>query len=673
MPKLYLLFCFALGLTAAVDSDLPSPAPSVRAAFPPGVQRGTSTEVELSGANLHDVRSVAFAGRGVTAEVLAAFASKIKLRITAAPDAEVGRRDYRLTTQRGVYVGVFDIGALPEIVEAENNDDWRKPQAIALPILVNGNIGSEDWDHFRIRAEAGQKMVFDVSATRHGSRLDADLAILDARGEELAWVDDTTILGDPHIEFTFEKAGDYVVRVGSLNGGGNYRLSAGVLPYVHRTLPAGAEAGKTTEITFTGTLLDTVDEAWIGDRLAKGEILSKSANKLRARFTVPRDAPVGRNLVHLSAKGREVALPTEIRISDLPEITVTKPSLDWRTAANVPSTAVLNGVIEQPKASHYFRFDAQPGDTFLFRAESMKLGYHLDPTITVFDAEGKKVAFADDPGVDDRADEYQLDPDLSLRCDKPGPYYVAIRDGMYRGGDQLLYRLTVKKQEPDFILEMRDSLKSLYAGQQDTFQVRVRRRAGWTEPVEVWMEGLPQGTVVERQTAEPKDSIVKDTCGVERVVDGTIVLLPVRVGASEPGVYDVRVKARGVRNGRTVEHDAIVRYNLAAAGHVYGPMQVERAQFTVAAPPSVLLTVPDTAKPSEPLKIGVKRYGSAKDTALLLRVKGASAAPVPVPAAAKEASVPVAGHAGTTIRFEAVSEKDGRVLAESAPVLLQGK
>jgi hypothetical protein len=122
-------------------------------------------------------------------------------------------------------VGVFDIGGLPEILEKEGND-WRKPQAISLPVLVNGEIGSEDWDHFRFHAEAGQKMIFDVSATRHGSRLDADVAILDERGEELAWVDDTTIFGDPHLEFTFSKTGDYVVRVG--HGAGHRRSGENV-------------------------------------------------------------------------------------------------------------------------------------------------------------------------------------------------------------------------------------------------------------------------------------------------------------------------------------------------------------------------------------------------------------------------------------------------------------
>lgn len=679
MLKLGILFLFITGLAAAIDPDLPSPAPVVRAAYPPGIQRGTSAEVELSGANLHDTRSVEFAGRGVKAEIVASFGSKLKLRVTAAADAEAGRRDYRLTTSRGVYVGVFDIGALPEILEKEDNDNWKKPQPITLPVLVNGNIGTEDWDHFRFHAEAGETMIFDVSATRHGSRLDADVALLDERGEELAWVDDTTIFGDPHLTFTFTKPGDYVVRVGSLNGGGNYRLSAGVLPYAQRTFPAGLQAGKPTLLTFRGSLLDRVDEIQIGDRLAKGDIVSKSATEVRARFTVPAATPPGRYLVHLSAQGNEVALPTEIRISALPEITVARPSLEWKTAEPVPSEVVLNGIIEQPDTAHYFRFDAKPGDTFLFRAESMKLGYHLDPTITVLDSAGNKVAFADDPGIDDRADEYQLDPDLSLRCEKPGPYYVAIRDGMYRGGDQLLYRLTVKKQEPDFILEVRDSLKSLYAGQGDTLQVRVRRRSGWDSPIEIWAEGLPPHTQAERQTAQPKDSIVKDTCGVERTVDGTIVLMPVKVGAGPTGTYDFKIKGRGVMNGRTVDREAIVRYNHLSVGYHYGPMQVQRAQLTVTPPPSAILTAPDTVTIGTPLKLTVRRFGDAKQANITLRPKSASApvrfAAVVLPATAKEAAISLDGDvpaSGATLIIEAVAS-GGKVLGESTPIRVEAK
>ena len=227
---LALLLLTSVIASAAVDPDLPSPAPVVRGIFPHGVQRGSSAEVEMSGQNLHDTSSIEFAGRGVRAEILSALGSKLKLKVTADGTAEVGRRDFRLTTRRGVYVGVFDVGALPEMLEEEGNDDFRKPQPIDLPVLVNGMLGNEDWDHFRFHASAGETLIFDVSATRHGSRLDSDVAILDQQGQELAWTDDTSIFGDPHLSYKFDKAGEYIVRVGSLAGGGDYRLAVGRVP-----------------------------------------------------------------------------------------------------------------------------------------------------------------------------------------------------------------------------------------------------------------------------------------------------------------------------------------------------------------------------------------------------------------------------------------------------------
>ena len=116
---------------------------------------------------------------------------------------------------------------------------------------------------------------------------------------------------------------------------------------------------------------------------------------------------------------------------------------------------------------------------------------------------------------------------------------------MYRGGDQLLYRLTVEQQATRLYPGASRSLKSLYLGQQDTIQVRVRRRSGWNSPVEVWAEGLPSAIAVDRQSAEPKDSIVKDTCGVDRVIDGTIVLLPGPRRSERIWHFDFKIKGAG--------------------------------------------------------------------------------------------------------------------------------
>jgi len=689
MSKLFQLcaaaVCVAAASFAAIDLDFPSAAPAVAGVFPHGIQRGASVEVELSGQNLHDAKSVEFSGKGLSAEILSSLGATLKLRVTADKRAEVGRRDFRLVTARGAYVGVFDVSGLPEIRETEPNDDWRKAQPIQIPVLVNGIIGNEDWDHFRFHADAGQTLVFDVSATRHGSRLDADLAILDDHGAEIAWMDDSTVFGDPHIDHTFEKAGDYIVRVGSLAGGPNmdYRLSIGRVPYVTRTLPAGLGSGQTTPVTISGTYLDLVDELWLGDRAAKGEILNRKSSQLQARFRLPKDFRPGPYRIHASYHGLEIAIPTELRVSNLPETTVARPALTLASALPITPSVVLNGVIEQTKNSHYFRFNAKAGERYLFRAESMKLGYHLDATINLLDSEGKSLAYEDDPGMDDRSDEYQLDPDLSYSFEKSGTYYVAIRDGMYRGGDQMVYRLTVEQMQPDFMVELRDPVKSLYGGQPGTLLVRIRRRAGWNAPVEVWAEDLPSGVTVEHQTAQPKDSVVKDTCGVDRVIDGSLVFLPVRADSSTAGHFNFRIKARGNMGGKLVEHEASVHYFHQAAGYVYGPMEFQRAELTVNATPEVILNFAGkvSLSPGVDKKVEISLLRPNAGNAGPLQIKagqlptGVTAEAVAVPAGANKVTLTIKTKPEASsgpMAFQAV-DAAGKPVGESAPFLVEIK
>lgn len=677
------LFVAAFCANSALDPDLPSPEPKVTGIFPHGARRGATTEVEFSGQNLHDATAVQFAGKGVKGSIVSASASKLGLQVTVDASAEPGRRDFRLTTDRGVYVGVFDIGALPEIRETETNDDFRKPQPVSLPVLVNGLITNEDWDHFRFEAKAGETLVFDVSATRHGSRLDADLAILDERGEELAWVDDSTIFGDPHLEYTFTKAGSYVVRVGSLAGGAttDYRLSIGRLPYVRRAMPAGLGAGQTAIVTFDGVHLDLIDEVMLGDGVVRGEVLDKTSRQARVRFRVPAEVTAGNYKLHARSKGLEIMLPAVMPVSHLPEVTPSAPPTEFSQALEIKPSALINGAIEQPKASHYFRFRARAGETFVFGAESMKLGYHLDPAVTLFDSTGEKLGFADDPGADERSDEYQLDHDLSFRFEKDGDYVVGIRDSMYRGGEQLVYRLAIQRKAPDFILELREPTRTLYAGQENTIQVRVRRRADWKWPVDVWLEGLPEGVTSDKRTAEPKNTIVKDTCGVDREVDGTIVLIPVRALEAHPGRSEFKVRARGAGDGAIVEHTAIVRYENAAAGYTYGAMEVQKAELTIATPPKVLLSTNDriTTEPERDsaLTVNIRRFGDAKAGALKLRAsgKGIKPAEVEVAEGARNAKLPITMVSGTDsarLIVQALTG-DGQLAGESPPILVETK
>ena len=108
----------------------------------------------------------------------------IKARVSVGPNVPVGLHDYRLRTPRGTHVGVFQVGSLPRLSEVEPNNDLKHAQDITLPAMIDGIVESDDYDVFRFHAEAGETLIFDVMATRAGSRLDSTITILDERGVE---------------------------------------------------------------------------------------------------------------------------------------------------------------------------------------------------------------------------------------------------------------------------------------------------------------------------------------------------------------------------------------------------------------------------------------------------------------------------------------------------------
>src|SRR5689334_21817307 len=149
-----------LASTGFAQSNLPDLAPSVRAMFPLGGHRGEAVEIQIQGRYLDDALSCTFARPDIQAEVLLSEFFSLKAKITIGPKVPAGLHDYRLTTGRGTYVGVFHVGTLPELRETEPNNDIAHAQAISLPTIVNGVADSGDYDVFRFHAESGQTLIF---------------------------------------------------------------------------------------------------------------------------------------------------------------------------------------------------------------------------------------------------------------------------------------------------------------------------------------------------------------------------------------------------------------------------------------------------------------------------------------------------------------------------------
>src|SRR5437667_100136 len=108
--------------------------PFLTSLYPCGLQRGATAEITLSGEhNFHGAYRVLIQGSGVTGEVIvpkggwpAADAKtgavpavdQIQLKITASPNADLGVRELRVATPRGVStVGQLVIGDEPQVLE----------------------------------------------------------------------------------------------------------------------------------------------------------------------------------------------------------------------------------------------------------------------------------------------------------------------------------------------------------------------------------------------------------------------------------------------------------------------------------------------------------------------------------------------------------------------------
>ena len=213
-----------------------------------------------------------------------------------------------------------------------------------------------------------------------------------------------------------------------------------VQPVLGWIYPAGGQRGTTFEVTASGTSIvpRTV--------LVSGGGVTAKANKGKFSLTIDAGAEPGeRELRILNAGG--VSNRFRFMVGELPEITEVEPNSEKSAPQKIASLpVVIDGQILDTDRD-YFQFPAKAGTTLVLSVEARSLlpfiadavpGW-FDPQLTVYDAAGKQVAFADD-------NRFQPDPVLFFRAPCDGEYTVELRDVVYRGRGDFVYRLTIAER-----------------------------------------------------------------------------------------------------------------------------------------------------------------------------------------------------------------------------------
>ncbi len=168
------------------------------------------------------------------------------------------------------------------------------------------------------------------------------------------------------------------------------------------------------------------------------------ADRLRVRLLIAKDAEIGlRDVKVVGARGT-VSNRLFFEVGQFPNVMESEPNGKLSEATPVAKLpAVLNGQVERG-GRDCFRFSAKKGQKIVAEVKAQQLVPFLadavpgwfQPVLTMYDAQGKEVAYSDD---------YQLSPDPTIVYEVPadGDYHLEIKDCIYRGREDFVYRIAL--------------------------------------------------------------------------------------------------------------------------------------------------------------------------------------------------------------------------------------
>lgn len=519
---------------------------------PVAVQRGTNQQVTLrSNFTLNGTHSVFFDQPGVTMT----FAEKapkdaprkgrgsdgtpFAFDVVVSADAEPGVRELRVATDQAVSsVSHLMVTDYPIMLEDEKKVNNARDQAVdvALPVAICGRIErAEDVDFYAFEGKAGQEITAELFAQRatagiHGMvvrgpliyLMDGLMTLYGPNGQVVAQ-NDNFFGGDSFIATTLPEDGTYSLEVRDARYAGSgryaYCVEMASRPYAHATFPLSVQSGETTAA------------------IAIGHALGESPD-VEIRGTADATSGISRQRLQT---GTGETNSVSIIVSEHSQVVADGKNDSIETAMPLTFPVGVNGRFPSDDGTHYYSFDAKKGDAFLFEVMAQRLGLPLDCVLEVYDRNGK---------LQKESDDYLQSKDSKFywNAAADGQFVLSIRDLHGRGGERFLYHLAAERSGPDFELGGEYYYAQLAPGTNMMWFARLNRINAFKGPVEIIVEGLPEGVSAEPLTI-PEGMIhgaIILKCAPDAKINAALVRVSGRAMIADPGGREREV----VRYGR---------------------------------------------------------------------------------------------------------------------------
>ncbi|MEZ6055509.1 MAG: hypothetical protein R3C01_02275 [Planctomycetaceae bacterium] len=462
-PAILLLF------TLAVDAGVKN----IEQTRPRYGQRGTTVDVTISGVTIDNPRAVIFYKPGIRAFDFAkpeqqpsrrGFAhggyldSAITCKFEIAADCPPGEYPFRLLTNTQLsHIGTFFVSPFPTISEpSEPNDSPDQANEVTSNITINGTLGHDLRDYYRVAVEAGQQLSIELDSVRiadqHYGDSEYDLAVrlLDAEGHELATNDDNPLhIQDPILSTIIQNSGYVFVvveRSVSQATQSPYALHIGRNRRPLVAFPPGGMVGTKQTFRMLGDPRGEFDvTVGLPDNEGPFEYFGDAPSAVRLR--------AGRfpNVIEAKSTDSTTAPITEVPSEDGSD----GRTRDINTNGVLPIRVALNGIIDRHDDIDTFRLKVRKGEPLHVRVFSAALGSPIDPRLRIRFEEGDVEIDADDASLTDRdvfGTSYRagggraeiLDPSVVWTPKHDGAYLLEISDGSGMGGPTGVYRVEIE-------------------------------------------------------------------------------------------------------------------------------------------------------------------------------------------------------------------------------------
>ena len=472
---------FSLVLSVHCTAVVAGEPPKIDRLQPPGMQRRTTSEINLVGKAGDGLLKVWSQKPGIEFEIAD---DQSKLTATCGQDVLPGIHWLRFYNEFGATDLIpFIVGLIPEVTEQEPNNDVNTAQTVeSHSVTVNGVLDKNgEVDVFAVTLTAGKTFVASMQANRDlGSPMDSVLQLLDSRGIVIAHNDDDHGF-DSQIVFDVLEDGDYFVRTFAFPATPNSSIRlAGSKDYVYR-------------LTLTS-------EAFI-DHVEPAIVYSESEQSVEV---------IGWNLSedlkYQKLQASTDGFTTILGHSNFVEVervaieTFAEEQLVVKTLS-IPFS--VTGSIESDGERDSYQVKAKKGQKLTVRVAARSLDSLLDPVLEITDSKGKVIKDADDKSRED------LDIETSVTCEE-GIHSITIGDRFDSSGSRFFYVLTVEETIPEFSASVKSN-SFLIPTDESTLEIPVTidRKNGFAENVTVSLEGPPPGIECKPVVSEKEGETAK--------------------------------------------------------------------------------------------------------------------------------------------------------------------